>query len=389
MSGLQPGDPDRRHSDLRDPDRRHPDLRDPDRRVLVWLGAGGVGKTTMAAAGAVASARAGERVVVLTIDPARRLGDALGLGGGAARRLGGGAALANEPRLVEGPWPGELWAAVLDPAETLQRLVKTHGEADQVARLLDNRLFAAITNTLGGTSEYMAAERLHQLHRDPRFDRVVIDTPPSRHAIDFLDSPTRLANFVDNRFYQAIFTPRRGVLRSVNAAAQVVLRLVGRVVGSDLVDDVTGLFRDLEGLDRGFRDRAVETAELLAGPDCRYVIVTSPRRQPIREAGWIADNLERRHRLVDAVVVNRLTPYGRDPSIRPSGARGTDRDALDANLAELRQLAVAEDELIEASVRPLVNGRLMVTVEDRGHAVASIDELLVLADALRRLMATV
>ena len=223
--------------------------------VLLCLGPGGVGKTTISAAAAVAAAVAGERVVVLTIDPAHRLADTLGLERHDGHGLGGGRELGNDPRLVAGPWSGELWAAMLDPTETLHDLIRSHGGADQAERVLGNRLFTTLTQSLSGMNEYMAAEKLHELHNDQRFDRVVIDTPPSRHAVDFLDSPGRLTRFVENRFYRAVLAQRRGLARPVNLAAQRVVRLTARVVGAELVDDVIRLFADLEGLDEGFRQR--------------------------------------------------------------------------------------------------------------------------------------
>lgn len=317
--------------------------------VTVCLGSGGVGKTTLAACFGIAAADRGERVVVLTIDPARRLATALGLDepNEIPRSEGRAGPLGNEPTLVEGPWAGELYAAMLDPSETIQGVIDRHGDRRQRERLSTNPLFKTVVGSLSGSNEYLAAERLHQLYHDPRFDRVIIDTPPSRHAIDFLDSPERLTSFVDNRLYRAVFAPRKGLMKSVNSAAQLVFRLTARLVGADLVDNVIRLFQDLEGLDDGFRRRAAETAELLNGPDCRYVLITTPRYEPMREAGWIQERLSSRGHVVDQVVVNRLTPYGRQKP-RPAMARDrSDRDALIQNWDQLAQLALMEDELID------------------------------------------
>ena len=279
-----------------------------DRPVIVFLGSGGVGKTTLAACWGIAAATRGERVVVLTIDPAKRLATTLGIDG-----------LGNEPTLVPGPWAGELYAAMLDPAETIDEIIEHQGTWDQQTRLRSNPLFTTIVSSLSGSSEYLAAERLHQLHHDPRFERVIVDTPPSRHAIDFLDSPARLTRFIDNRLYRAVFAPRRGLLRTMNSAARTVFRLTARLVGSELVDNVVRMFRDLEGLDEGFRQRASETAELLTGLDCGYALVTTPKVEPVREAGWIQENLAQRGREVDVVLVNRATPFGRVEPSRPTG----------------------------------------------------------------------
>ncbi|MEL6982380.1 MAG: ArsA-related P-loop ATPase, partial [Actinomycetota bacterium] len=211
-----------------------------DRKVVLCLGSGGVGKTTTAAVLALALAREGERVVVLTIDPARRLADALGLAG----------RLSNEPALVTGPAEsdgtaeldgpagtgptggGEVWATMLDPAETFRQVVRAEADSDEQAeRILANRLFVNLTTTLSGTNEYMAAERLHQLAGDDRFDRIIVDTPPSRHVLDFLDSPGRLTRFVDHRLYRSVLAPGRGLLRPLNAASKAVMRLLAGLVG--------------------------------------------------------------------------------------------------------------------------------------------------------------
>ena len=354
----------------------------PDRPVLVCLGSGGVGKTTLAAAWGVAGALLGERVVVLTIDPARRLAGALGMGSGHRDEAEQGQIIGNEPTLVQGPWSGELWAAMLDPTETLTRLLTEHGTDEQVARVTGNRLFANIVGSMSGTNEYMAAERLFQLYNDTRFDRVVIDTPPSRHALDFLDSPARLTRFIDNRLYRAVFVPRRGLARSVNSAAQVILRLTARLVGADLVDDVIRLFRDLEGLDRGFHQRAVETAALLKGSDCGYALITSPRYEPLREAEWIQEGLaERGHRL-DVVVVNRLTPFGRTTPTSISSPDWSQRTALADNWRQLSTLARSEDELINKLVLQLPADLPVILVDEQIDPVTSVDGLVELAAQL-------
>jgi len=167
--------------------------------VILCLGPGGVGKTTTAAALAIAAAENGKRAVVLTIDPARRLADAMGLSDV------GGKKLDNDARQVKGPWKGELWASMLDPGATFDDLIREHSSTKKQAdRIITNRLYKNLTTTLSGTNEYMAAERLRSLHLDDRFDLVIVDTPPSKHAFDFLDSPARLTRFFDHRLYKTI-----------------------------------------------------------------------------------------------------------------------------------------------------------------------------------------
>ncbi len=354
--------------------------------VLLCLGPGGVGKTTIAAAAAVAGAVAGERVVVLTIDPAHRLADTLGLQRRTGHGLGGGAELGNEPQLVAGPWPGELWAAMLDPTETLHDLIRRHSTAGQAERVLGNRLFATLTESLSGMNEYMAAEKLHELYNDDRFDRVVIDTPPSRHAVDFLDSPGRLTRFIDNRFYRAVLAQRRGIARPFNVAAQRVVRLTARVVGAELVDDVVRLFADLEGLDEGFRQRAVETTDLLRGDDCTYALVTTARREPIREARWILDSVRNRGTAVGTVVVNRMTPTSIDPDQPITGGRKADRALIAANAEQLQDLADEEAALV-ADLAGSGAGRSAtlptVLIGERNVPLRTLDDLVELASDLR------
>ncbi|MEM7340925.1 MAG: ArsA-related P-loop ATPase [Actinomycetota bacterium] len=379
--------------------------------ITVCLGSGGVGKTTLAAAWAIARAQRGERVVVLAIDPARRLATTLGLddtdahadGGNESERENdqsepgedpqptpalGTAALGNDPQLVPGPWPGELWAAMLDPRNTLETLLRRHADPDQFERLVANPLFATVTNSLSGTNEYMAAEKLHELHGDPRFDHVVVDTPPSRHAIDFLDSPERLMRFVDNRLYRTVLAPK-GLLRPLTNAAQLVFGRAARLVGAELVNDVIRLFRDLGTLDDGFRQRAGETAELLAGPACRYALITSPRAEPMRESRWIAERLAERSRPLDVVIVNRLTPFGRAETVDPledaDRARGADpavAAALRANWEELTALAERENRLVSDIMRDLPAGIEPILLSERTEPLGALADLIELAAAI-------
>ena len=328
------------------------------KQVLVCLGSGGVGKTTTAAALAIALANRGDRVVVLTIDPARRLADALGQGG----------TLGNEPVEVDlaAGRPrgrrdsGQVWAAMLDPAETFEHVIRSEADDEaRAARILANRLFTNLSTSLSGTNEYMAAERLHQLHGDRRFDRVIIDTPPSRHAFDFLDSPGRLTRFVDHRLYRSVFARKPRLLRPINAGTQVVMRLLGRLVGTTLVDDVVSFFADFEGLDEGFRRRADEIETLLTGPETGYILITGPRRDRLAEAEWILGNLGRRQRRLDAVVVNRVMPIDLERAAEALSRSPADAEqaALHQNLAELATLAQQEAVLID-SVTAMVGREL-------------------------------
>lgn len=341
--------------------------------ALVYLGSGGVGKTTVAAASAVAAARDGARVVVLTIDPARRLAETLDLDGPG-----------DEARLVTGPWPGELWAAQLHPTATLAEVLRRHGRPGQAERILANPTFQAITHATPGISEYMAVERLHQLHTDPRFDLVVLDTPPSRHAIEFLDSPQRLCRFVDNRLYRTVLAPRSGVLRSASSAGRLALRVVARLVGMELVDNVVRLFADLDGLDQGFRDRAAEIGGLLTSPRCRYRLVTTARPETVAEAAWIGRSLIDRGLAVDAIVANRVAPSFTASAAATTGSgggRSRSSGPMAANLAEFSALAVGEAELLAGLTEAL--GELPVLrVQERAQMARGRDALVELAGEL-------
>jgi anion-transporting ArsA/GET3 family ATPase len=308
-----------------------------NRSIVVCCGSGGVGKTTTAAAVALLAAERGRRAVVVTIDPAKRLADALGLRGG----------LSDELRRIEGPWPGELWATMLDTKATFDALVRRHaGDAAQAERILANRFYQNISGSLSGTQEYMAAEKLYELHTERGFDLVVVDTPPTRDALEFLDAPARLTRFLDHRLYRVLTTPTRLYLKAVNVAAQAFLRTASKVVGGDVIGDAIAFFQAFDGMEAGFRSRAAHVIELLRAPETAYVLVTSPRRDAIDEAEFFASELRATGRTVAALVVNRVHPrFGTgtaaDADAQADGATGP-AVAGWRNLAELRRVAERE-----------------------------------------------
>lgn len=317
--------------------------------VVVCCGSGGVGKTTVAAAIGLAAARAGRRVVVVTIDPARRLADALGLPGG----------LTGEPQRIEAPeLSGELWAMMLDTPAMFERVVRRHAADDeQVERIVQNRFYRNMASALSGTQEFMASEALYELHADPRFDLVVVDTPPSRNALDFLEAPGVLARFLDHPVFKLLMLPTRTGFKMLSIAGQPILRAIGRVVGSDALVDAAAFFHAFAGMEAGFRERAEMVAGLLRAGSTRFVLITSPRREMIDEARWFVDQLDEHGFGVAAVVVNRLHPEFGSITVAEADRRAeraeandrADEAALWRNLAELRQLAIAERE----AVRPL------------------------------------
>jgi anion-transporting ArsA/GET3 family ATPase len=286
------------------------------RSIIVCCGSGGVGKTTTAAAIGVQAARLGRTACVVTIDPARRLANSLGL-----------ADLTNHPTLIPGEWPGELHALMLDPKGTFDDLVARYSDsAEQVEDIKDNRIYRNLTGSLSGTQEYMAMEKLYELVEEGRFDLVVVDTPPTRNALDFLDAPRRLTHFLGNRVFQALMKPTRAGLKFVGVAAQALLRTISKVAGADIVHDAVAFFQAFEGMEEGFRDRAARVRELLGADGTAFILVASPRSDSVDEAVHFAGKLAESNLSVTALVVNRVQP----------------RFADDAQLATLTSLTPAD-----------------------------------------------
>ena len=206
---------------------------------------------------------------------------------------------------------------MLDTKSTFDQLVTGNANtADQAQRILDNRFYRNVSGALGGTQEYMAMEKLHELHEHGNFDLIVIDTPPTRHALDFLDAPRRLLRLLDNRIFRMLMMPTRAYLKVASVAVQTFLRTVARVVGSEAIDDVVSFFRAFEGMEVGFRDRALAVEALLAAPETGFVLVTSPRRDAMEEAQFFARQLERTGKTIDALIVNRVHPSFGDERTR-------------------------------------------------------------------------
>lgn len=268
-------------------------------RVIVTCGTGGVGKTSCAAALGLIAARQGRRAVVLTIDPARRLADAMGLGG----------AVANEPVLVDCDAPGELWVAMLDVQATFDALVmSTSGNDEQAQRVLTNPFYRGLSQSLSGTRDYMAAERLHSLANDGRFDIVIVDTPPTRSALDFLESPERLARFLRHPVVKVLVAQGRGGLRIAGAAMQPVIKTIGKVIGNDALSGAIGFLQAFSGMENEFSRRALAVAELLRSGDTSFVVVASPSADAIVEADWFVAELHRLSINLRCVIENRVPP---------------------------------------------------------------------------------
>ncbi len=346
------------------------------RRIVVCCGSGGVGKTTTAAVLALSAARVGRRAVVVTIDPAKRLADALGLDG-----------LTGTPMRIEGDWPGELSAMMLDTKSTFDGLVVANASsAEQGQRILDNRFYKNISEALSGTQEYMAMEKLYELHQRTDFDLIVVDTPPTRHALDFIDAPRRLSRFLDHRLFRVVISPGRGMMRAVNVAAQTFLRTVAKVVGAEVIDDAVAFFQAFDGMEEGFRERAAAVAELLSDDDTAFVLVASPRRDTIEEARYFADKLAEAGIAVRALVVNRMHPRFGSGVVghaqeQADARKGTDLGGLYQNLADFELVASREEEHL-AGLADAVHPAPVVRVPFLSSDVHDLDGLSKVAEYL-------
>ncbi|HTB72920.1 MAG TPA: ArsA-related P-loop ATPase [Polyangiaceae bacterium] len=278
------------------------------RRVLVTVGAGGVGKTTTAAALGVAAASRGRRVLCLTIDPARRLAEALGL----ERMSGDEQAIA--PALFEAvdlPMKGSLTAMMLDTKRTFDELVlKYSSSPDRAQKLLANKLYQYVSTSLAGTQEYMAMEKLVAVQRDPRFDLVILDTPPTTNALDFLDAPGRLVEAVDSPtmrwFVQAFESTGKVGFNLLARSAAVVLRGLGRITGGGFLAAMAEFITELNDLFGGFKQRAQMVENSLRSPEVSFVVVASPAPVSLEEAVFFSERLGRANMPRGAFVVNRF-----------------------------------------------------------------------------------
>ena len=265
--------------------------------VVICAGAGGVGKTTTSAAIALGMAAQGKKVAVLTIDPAKRLAESLGL-----------PELGNEARRVEGlDVEGELWAMMLDAKRTFDELVERHAP-DERSRdaILSNRIYREISNAVAGSQEYMAMEKLFELREEGRYDLLVLDTPPSRNALDFLDAPERLSRFIDSRSLRFFLTPGRQGLKLFSRGTGMLLSVLKRITGTELLQDLSEFFNAFGDMAEGFRERAVRVSELLSDPGTAFLLVTSTRNDSVDEAIFFNKRLEGAHMRLAGVIVNRV-----------------------------------------------------------------------------------
>ncbi len=311
--------------------RRPPEL-DVDRliddrriRIIVCCGAGGVGKTTIAAAVGLRAAERGRHVVVLTVDPARRLAQSMGL-----------TSLDNTPKLVPGVLvsggdgragngaesAGSLHAMMLDMKRTFDEIVEAHADPDRAAQILANPFYQSLSSSFAGTQEYMAMEKLGQLRRADEWDLIVVDTPPSRSALDFLDAPQRLGRFLDGRLLRLLTAPAkvggRAYLRLLSAGFGVVTGVLTKILGTQVLRDVQTFVTALDTMFGGFRERAEYTYQLLRAPGTAFLVVAAPEGDALREASYFVERLDTERMPLAGLLLNRVQ---RLPAAQLSAAR--------------------------------------------------------------------
>ncbi|MFJ2743588.1 ArsA family ATPase [Streptomyces sp. NPDC087440] len=283
-----------------------PLLDDPATRIIVCCGSGGVGKTTTAAALGVRAAERGRRAVVLTIDPARRLAQSMGID-----------SLDNVPRRVKGideSAGGELHAMMLDMKRTFDEIVEAHADADRARAILDNPFYQSLSAGFAGTQEYMAMEKLGQLRSRDEWDLIVVDTPPSRSALDFLDAPKRLGSFLDGKFIRVLMAPAkvggRAGMKFLNVGMSMMTGTLSKLMGGQLLRDVQTFVAAMDTMFGGFRTRADATYRLLQAPGTAFLVVAAPERDALREAAYFVERLAAEEMPLAGLVLNRVHGSG-------------------------------------------------------------------------------
>ncbi|MFE7766361.1 ArsA family ATPase [Streptomyces sp. NPDC057438] len=281
-----------------------PLLDDPRTRIVVCCGAGGVGKTTTAAALGVRAAERGRKVVVLTIDPARRLAQSMGID-----------SLDNTPRRVKGiEGDGELHAMMLDMKRTFDEIVEAHADPDRASAILGNPFYQSLSAGFAGTQEYMAMEKLGQLRARDEWDLIVVDTPPSRSALDFLDAPKRLGSFLDGKLIRVLLAPAkvggRAGMKFLNVGMSMMTGALGKLLGGQLLKDVQTFVAAMDSMFGGFRTRADATYKLLQAPGTAFLVVAAPERDALREAAYFVERLAAEDMPLAGLVLNRVHGSG-------------------------------------------------------------------------------
>ncbi|MEY9839823.1 ArsA family ATPase [Streptacidiphilus sp. EB103A] len=277
---------------------------DPSTAIVVCCGSGGVGKTTTAAALGLRAAERGRKVVVLTIDPARRLAQSMGL-----------TELDNTPRVVKDvAGPGELQAMMLDMKRTFDEVVLAHADPERARQIMENPFYQSLSSGFAGTQEYMAMEKLGQLQAAGSWDLIVVDTPPSRSALDFLDAPNRLGSFLDGKLIRVLMAPAkvggRSAMKFLNVGMNMFTGVLGKILGANVLQDVSTFVAAMDSMFGGFRERADRTYQLLQAPGTAFLVVAAPERDALREAAYFVDRLETDRMPLAGLVLNRVHRTG-------------------------------------------------------------------------------
>src|SRR5258707_1929565 len=282
-------------------------------RIIVCCGSGGVGKTTAAAAIGLRAAERGRQACVLTVDPARRLAQSMGL-----------TSLDNTPRQVDGVDTsdgGSLHAMMLDMKRTFDEIVEAHSDPDRAAQILANPFYQSLSSSFAGTQEYMAMEKLGQLRRSDEWDLIVVDTPPSRSALDFLDAPERLGRFLDGRLVRLLASPvrvGRPFTKVINAGFTMMTGALTKLLGGQLLRDAQTFITAFDTLFGGFRERAEATYRLLQTPGTAFLVVAAPEPDALREASYFVERLDSERMPLAGLILNRVHTSA---AARPSAAR--------------------------------------------------------------------
>ncbi|MER7670695.1 ArsA family ATPase [Kitasatospora sp. NPDC096128] len=359
---------------------------DPKTRIIVCCGSGGVGKTTTAAAIGLRAAERGRKVVVLTIDPARRLAQSMGLTelDNTPRPVKGVAAMAGAPlhgpdggagadRAAEGGdgqsagggrRAGELHAMMLDMKRTFDEVVLAHAEPERARAIMENPFYQSLSAGFAGTQEYMAMEKLGQLRAAEEWDLIVVDTPPSRSALDFLDAPNRLGSFLDGRVIRILTAPAkvggRSAMRFLNAGMGLLTGTLGKIFGAQLLTDVQTFVSAMDSMFGGFRERADRTYQLLKAPGTAFLVVAAPERDALREAAYFVDRLAADRMPLAGLVLNRVHSTGA-PQLTAERALAA-AEALEENGSEH---ATPEAELLAAGLLRLHAERMQIMGRER------------------------
>lgn len=359
-------------------------------RIVIVCGTGGVGKTTVSAALALKGALDGLNSVVVTIDPARRLAHTLGLDN-----------LPNQPQAIdEALWKvndrndgdaapsGTFSALQLDAKATFDDLIRSQSaNPAQAERILNNQIYRNLSGALGGTQEYMAMEKLYELESGNRFDLIVVDTPPSRHALDFLEAPGRLTRFLEHPVTRLLTAPTRLYLRAANRAMMGLLRAMSRVVGTEVVEDAIAFFGAFEGMESGFRQRATRIETVINSSDTSFLVVTSARQDSIEEARFFGQRLRQTGQRVAGVIVNRIHPRLTDRTSAQfeadAGIAVADSTLVAAieNLARWEALAQREKDQVNKLVADL-GTTVTVLVPQFGREIYDMESLNQMSESL-------